>query len=48
MGDHINDLSAMGLAGLPVAYDPKHDSVREAAEVVLPAGGFRELLDLLP
>jgi len=48
VGDNINDLSAMGLAGLPIAYDPKHDSVREAAEVVLPAGRFRDLLELLP
>ncbi len=48
VGDNTNDLSALGLAGLPVAYDPKHDSVREAAQVVLPAGELRGLLELLP
>lgn len=48
VGDNINDLSALGLAGLPVAYDPKHESVREAAQVVLPAGELRGLLEILP
>ena len=48
VGDNVNDLSAMELAGLAVAYDPKHPSVQRAAEVVLPAGRLWDLLDLLP
>lgn len=48
VGDNVNDLSAMALAGFPVAYDPKHESVGEAARFVLPAGELRGLLDLLP
>ncbi|MBI5481026.1 MAG: HAD-IB family phosphatase [Deltaproteobacteria bacterium] len=48
VGDHVNDISALRLAGLPIAYDPKHESVAAAARVVLPAGGLRGLLALLP
>jgi ADP-ribose pyrophosphatase len=48
VGDHVNDVSALRLAGLPVAYDPKDESVVAAARVVLPAGGLRGLLALLP
>jgi phosphoserine phosphatase len=48
VGDHVNDVSALRLAGLPVAYDPKDDAVAAAARVVLPAGGLRGLLQLLP
>ncbi|HEY3357412.1 MAG TPA: HAD family phosphatase [Polyangia bacterium] len=48
VGDHVNDLSALRLAGLPIAYDPKDETVRAAARVVLPAGGLPDLLALLP
>ncbi|HQP35690.1 MAG TPA: HAD family phosphatase [Polyangiaceae bacterium] len=48
VGDHTNDCSALKLVGCPVAYDPKHDSVRALARTVLPRGGLRGLLDLLP
>jgi phosphoserine phosphatase len=48
VGDHINDLSALRLAGLAIAYDPKDAKVERAAELVLPAGELRQLLDLLP
>jgi phosphoserine phosphatase len=48
VGDHTNDLSALALAGLPIAYDPKDDRVRQAARVVVPAGRLVDLLDLLP
>jgi ADP-ribose pyrophosphatase len=48
VGDHVNDVSALRLAGLPIAYDPKHESVVAAARVILPAGGLRGLLALLP
>jgi phosphoserine phosphatase len=48
VGDHINDLSALAQVGLPIAYDPKDESVRAAARVVLPAGDLAALLALLP
>ncbi len=48
VGDHVNDLSALRLAGLPIAYDPKDDRVRDAARVVVPAGRLGDLLELLP
>lgn len=48
VGDHVNDCSALSLVGCPVAYDPKHDSVRLLACRVLPRGGLRGLLELLP
>lgn len=48
VGDHVNDCSALSLVGCPVAYDPKHDRVRSLACSVLPRGGLRGLLELLP
>ena len=48
VGDHVNDLSALRLAGLAIAYDPKDVEVERAAELVLPAGELGRLLDLLP
>jgi ADP-ribose pyrophosphatase len=48
VGDHLNDVSALRLAGLPIAYDPKHESVIQTARIILPAGGLRGLLELLP
>ena len=48
IGDHTNDLSALRLVGLPVAYDPKDEVVRAAARVVIPAGRLTDLLGLLP
>jgi phosphoserine phosphatase len=48
VGDNVNDCAAMKLAGLPIAYDPKHDSVRAAARSVLPRGSLDGLLGLLP
>lgn len=46
VGDNINDLQVMARAGLAVAFEPKHPSVREAAHAVV-AGDLRGLLDLL-
>lgn len=48
VGDHVNDCSALALVGCPVAYDPKHESVSSLACSVLPRGGLRGLLELLP
>jgi 3-deoxy-D-manno-octulosonate 8-phosphate phosphatase (KDO 8-P phosphatase) len=51
MGDDINDLEAMELAGLAAAPADAHESVRRLAAIVTskPGGGgaVRELLDLL-
>jgi len=46
VGDNINDLQVMALAGLAVAFEPKHQSVSEAAHAVV-RGDLRGLLDLL-
>ncbi len=48
VGDHFNDLDALGLVGCPIAYDPKDDAVRACARHVLPRGELRRLLRLLP
>ena len=48
VGDHVNDLDALALAGCPIAYDPKDEAVRRSAKHVLPAGQLSRLLDLLP
>ena len=45
VGDHVNDLPAMQLAGLAVAANPKDDRVREAAAHVIES--FSELPGLL-
>jgi phosphoserine phosphatase len=46
VGDNINDLQVMALAGLAVAFEPKHRSVSEAAAAVI-RGDLRGLLELL-
>lgn len=48
VGDHLNDRSALALVGMPVAYDPKHDDVRNAARQVIDRGRLDTLLELLP
>jgi len=48
VGDHINDIAALRLAGLPIAYDPKDEEVARHARVILPRGGLRGLLHLFP
>jgi phosphoserine phosphatase len=46
VGDNINDLQVMAMAGLAVAYEPKHPSVSAAAHAVV-QGDLRGLLELL-
>jgi len=46
VGDNINDVHAMALAGFAVAFEPKHPSVADAADHVI-AGDLRQLLPLL-
>jgi phosphoserine phosphatase len=45
VGDNINDIQVMEAAGLAVAFEPKHDTVRDAASAVV-EGDMRGLLDL--
>lgn len=51
MGDDVNDVPAMRLAGLAAAPASAHRSAREAARVVTESGGghgaVREIIDLL-
>ncbi len=42
VGDHENDIPALEMAGLPVAFNPKREEVRKKAKVVI--NDFRELL----
>lgn len=46
VGDNINDIQVMQAAGLAVAFEPKHPSVSEAADLVV-EGDLRRLLDEL-
>lgn len=46
VGDNINDLQVMAMAGLAVAFEPKHFSVSTAADVTL-RQDMRELLKIL-
>lgn len=48
VGDHWNDLAALECAGLAVAFHPKDDAVREAADVVIEDGPLTRLLELFP
>lgn len=48
VGDHLNDIDALRIVGCPIAYDPKHESVRSVARHVLPRGDLSRLLTLLP
>jgi len=46
VGDNINDLQVMRIAGLAVAFEPKHPSVESAADAVV-REDLRGLLELL-
>lgn len=46
MGDGINDVCMLRAAGRSVAFNPKAEPVREAADHVL-AGDLRRILDVL-
>ncbi len=48
VGDHWNDLAALECAGLGVAFCPKDDAVRMAADVVLEEGPLTRLLEIFP
>jgi len=45
VGDNINDVEVMNVAGLAVAFEPKHESVSAAASATL-QGDLRGLLQL--
>ncbi|MFH1236837.1 MAG: HAD family phosphatase [Candidatus Aenigmatarchaeota archaeon] len=44
VGDHSNDVSASKIAGLAIAFDPKSDKLREAADVIIEKKDMREIL----
>ena len=48
VGDHLNDLSVLEIAGLGVAFLPKDPRVAAAADHVIPAGALQQLLPLFP
>lgn len=48
VGDHWNDLAALGRAGLAIAFHPKDDDVRAAADIVIEGGPLTRLLDIFP
>jgi HAD superfamily PSPase-like hydrolase len=46
VGDNLNDIQVMGVAGLAIAYDPKHSSVGRAADAVVHKD-LRRILELI-
>lgn len=48
VGDHWNDLSALEVAGLGIAFCPKDQAVRRQADVVIEQGPLSRLLDFFP
>ncbi|MFH1809610.1 MAG: HAD family phosphatase [Pseudomonadota bacterium] len=48
VGDNVNDLQVLQVAGLGVALRPKRDAVREAADAVIEVGDLSLLLPLFP
>lgn len=48
VGDHWNDLAALECAGLGIAFCPKDDAVRAAADVVIEEGPLTRLLEIFP
>jgi HAD superfamily phosphoserine phosphatase-like hydrolase len=46
VGDHWNDLAALRGAGLGIAYRPKDDTVRHAADLVVETGPLTRLLEI--
>ncbi len=48
VGDHWNDLAALDAAGLGIAFCPKDDVVRRAADVVVEEGPLTRILPLFP
>ena len=48
VGDHWNDLAALERAGLAIAFHPKDDEVRGAADIVIEGGSLTRLLDIFP
>lgn len=47
VGDHWNDLAALRRAGLGIAFRPKDEDVRRAADRVIESGPLTGLLDIL-
>jgi phosphoserine phosphatase len=48
VGDNLNDVEAMRVAGLAVAIDPKRPELKNSARLVLERGGLPRLLEILP
>jgi phosphoserine phosphatase len=46
VGDNLNDIQVMGVAGLAIAYEPKHSSVGRAADAVVQKD-LRRILELI-
>ncbi|MBP7148317.1 MAG: HAD family phosphatase [Acidobacteria bacterium] len=48
VGDHWNDIEALTRAGVGIAYRPKDDAVRRAADLVVEDGPLTRLLEYFP
>ncbi len=48
VGDAWNDISVLQHAGVGIAFRPKGDDVRAAADIVLEGGSLEQLLELFP
>jgi len=48
VGDNVNDLEVMRIAGLAVAIDPKRPELLSFARLVLERGGLPRLLEIFP
>jgi phosphoserine phosphatase len=44
VGDYLNDLHVLQLAGLGIAFNAKHQEVKDAADVVVDSGDMRDIL----
>jgi phosphoserine phosphatase len=48
VGDGWNDIPVLSTAGFSVAFHPKLDEVRQAADVAIESGPVTRLLELFP
>lgn len=44
VGDYLNDLHVLQLAGLGIAFNAKHQEVKDAADIVVDSGNMRDIL----
>ena len=48
VGDNVNDLDVMAVAGLAIGMNVKHADVAQAADLILESAEIRRLLDIFP